>query len=169
MSIHYHKPNYQCPRCQSFLLPYKKGILCPNCEMIIDDADTTEYLDVIDSIAGSMELHKSEHGRYFPGAYATLDFMDHVQGIIYRIFDSMEEEKPENKEQYLMDFLDKIGWGNQEYSKSHIKDITLEILKIYKAKNFAKIEMIDLIEPIAYRKPLTKWGGIKKWLGKFLP
>lgn len=176
MSVHYHKPNYQCPRCQSFLLPYKRGILCPNCDMAVDDADTTKYLDVINSIAGSMELHKAEHGTYFPGAYATLDFMDYMQGVIYRIFDSMEKAKPENEEQYLMDLLDKIGWGNQAYLKSHIEDIALEILKIYTAKNFSEIERQELddddeldLDEISKQKFFAKLERIKKWFGKFLP
>jgi hypothetical protein len=144
MSIHCHKPNYQCPSCQSFLLPYKKGILCPNCDKVINDEDTTEYLNVVDFIASSMKLHKWKHGSYFPGAFATFDFMDNVQGIIYQIFDSMEEAKPEDKEEYLISMLDKMGWGNQKYLKTHIKDIALEILKIYIAENFSDIKRREL-------------------------
>jgi len=162
MSIHLHKPNYRCPRCTSIFLPYKIGMQCPNCGMAIEDADTEEYLDTVDRIAGSMKIHKMEHGMYFPGAWLTSNIMDHVQGIIYQIFDAMETTKPENEESYLADLLEnKFGWDGQEYLKAHIREITLEVFEIYKAKNFSEIKHM--------KKSLTKWQRTKRWFRKFLP
>ena len=170
MSVHYRKQNYECSKCQAFFLPYKIGIKCPNCDASIDEIDTREYIDVIKSIVDSMELHKLQHGRYFPGAWYTGDFMDHVQGMMYQIFDAMEKVKPDDEEKYLMDLLEnKFDWGNQLYSKKHLKDIASEIYKIYKDKNFDEIKSREFIKPIPQRKPLTKWEKIKKWFDKFLP
>jgi hypothetical protein len=174
MSIHFGKPNYQCPKCQSIFIPYKKGIKCPNCGNQIPDTDSKEYLDALELIANSMEMHKERCGRYFPGAWYTGDFMDHVQKIVYRIFDSMEEEKPEDEEKYLLDLLEnKFNWVDGQYLKGHMKDITSEIFKIYKTKNFAdiprakvEIEESDDQESAAEdsEEPISIWKRIKKWL-----
>lgn len=160
MSLHFGKPNYECLKCKAIFLPYKKGIKCPSCGLEIDDRDTKEYLNTIDQIAGSMSLHKQLEGYYFPGAWITLNIMDHVQGIIFRIFDSMEEEKPKNKKKYLMDVLEnKINWGKQEYLRDHIKDITLEVLKQYKDGRFWKLK----------KYVPSRWERIKDWFRAFLP
>lgn len=163
MTIHHNKPNYECPRCTSVFLPYKKGIQCPNCGMAIEDADTEEYLGTVDLVAGSMKIHKSMYGRYTPGAWYTGNIMDHVQGIIYQIFDAMETTKPENEEQYLADLLEnKFGWGEQQYLCGHIKGIAIEVHKLYKDREFSKIK---------YSKPMppTRWKRVKNWFRKFLP
>lgn len=163
MTIHHHKPNYECPRCTSIFLPYKQGIECPNCVMKVDSEDIEEYSDVITAIAGSMKMHKSMYGRYCPGAWYTGNIMDHVQGIIYQIFDAMEEEKPENKEQYLADLLEKkFNWGEQQHLKKHIKDIASEVHKLYDDGNFIEIKFSPPMPP-------TRSKRIKNWFRKFLP
>jgi len=162
MTLHFHKPNYECPNCGAIFLPYKRDTKCPKCEVAISDNDTEKYLNSIEDIAGSMRIHKRLYGKFTPGAWLTSNIMDHVQGIIFQIFDAMEEKKPKNQEQYLADLLDQIGWGDQEYSKAHIKNIAIEILKIYNTEKFYEIE---------YDKPLspTKGEKIKMWFSKFLP
>lgn len=160
MSIHFGKPNYECPKCEAFFLPYKKGIKCPNCGLKIEDKDTEEYLDTIDQIAVSMSLHKQLEGSYFPGAWVTLNIMDHIQGIIFRIFDSLEDKKPKNKKKYLMDALEsKISWEKQEYLRNHIKDITLEVLKQYKEGGFWKLK----------KYVPSRRKRIKAWFSRFIP
>lgn len=175
MSIHHRKPNYDCPRCTSLFLPYKKGIQCPNCGMAVEDEDTKEYLDVVDLIAGSMVIHKSQYGMYSPGAWYTGSMMDHIQGITYRIFDSMEHyAKPGEEKQYLVDLLEKkFTWDGQEYLEAHIREIALEVFEIYKAKNFSEIkrpepeiaENEDKLPKfiVSKMRRSAKWERIKKW------
>ncbi len=136
MSIHYQKPNYKCVKCEAFFLPFKKGIKCPNCGFIVKDTDSEEYLDVIDKIVSSMKVHKEIHGTYFPEVWLTAGYMDYMQSFIYRIFDQMEKDKPEDERKYFLDLLESMDWSNQEYSKKHVKEITTEVYKIYKTKNF---------------------------------
>lgn len=163
MTLHFRKPNYECPRCTSQFLPYKIGIECPNCGMKIENEDIEEYSDVITAIIGSMKMHKSMYGRYIPGAWYTGNIMDHVQGIIYQIFDAMEEVKPENERQYLEDLLEnKFNWGEQQYLCGHIKDIAIEVHKLYKDGGFAEIKYSEPIPP-------TRWKRIKNYFRKFLP
>jgi len=163
MTIHYHKPNYQCPRCTQVFLPYKLNIECPNCGMQIDNEDVEEYLDVVESIAGSMRMHKWRYGNYHPGVWYTGNIMDHIQGIIYQIFDAMEKVKPKNEEEYLKELLEnKFDWGEQQYLCKHIQDITAEIFKIYKTKNLSEIEYSPPAQP-------TRSERIKNWFRKYLP
>lgn len=185
MSIHYHKPNYQCPKCKSFFLPYKKGIQCPNCGMAVKDADAKKYLDVIDLIASSMEIHKKKHGMYFPGGWYIGDFMDKVQYIIYRAFDSMEHfAKPGEEKKYIMKMLgDKRNWEDFPYQGKHMEDIASEVFEIYKAKNFSKIERSEPDKNeeknedenkipafiVSKMRRSAKWERIKKWFRGFLP
>jgi hypothetical protein len=137
--MHFSKPNYECPKCEVIFLPYKIGIKCPNCSKVISDIDSEDYLDTVENITESMSAHKHGYGKYFPGAWMTSDILDHVQSLNFRIFDALEREKPENEEEFLMGILDKSNWGEQLYLKEHVKEITKEVLVVYRAKEFSKI------------------------------
>ncbi|MBT4597510.1 hypothetical protein HOC76_00600 [bacterium] len=164
--MHFSKPDYECPNCEAIFLPYKIGTKCPNCNVSISDTDCEEYLDSIKGIAESMKVHKLGHGTYFPGAWSILSMMDHIQSIIFRLFDTLEHEKAKNEEEFLIDLLEnKFEWDGREYLKDHIKSITKEIFIIYKSKEFLKSEYVEQknTDPVSE----TKIEKFKKGWHKF--
>lgn len=164
MTMHFHKPNYECSKCSAIFIPYKISIQCPSCGSNVSDEDVKEFLDAISQIAGSMKIHKSMYGTYHPGAWFSSNITDHIQGIVFQLFDALEKENPENEKEFLMSLLEKsFNWGEQQYLKNHIKEIVAEILVIYKAEEFSKIVHVD------YEQVETKSGGLKRWFNKFLP
>lgn len=163
MTIHFDKPDYECPKCKAVFLPYKIGIKCPNCGVLIPDADVGGYSDSIANIAGSMGYHKSIYGTYCPGAWLFTNFMDHIQAIIFQLFDAFELEKPENEEEYLMNSLENnFQWDDQAYLKNHVKEIAIELLAIYRAEEFSKIVRIEF-------ESKSKTARFKRWFNKFIP
>lgn len=143
MSLHFHQPNYACQKCEALFIPYQTNIPCPQCGHI-SNIDIEEYADTIQLIAGSMRLHKMKTGYYFPGVWATMCLLDHIQSIIFRTFDAMEDMKPENEKVFLAEVLkNKFKWGDQEYLEAHIREIAFEVLKVYKDENFSALTKIE--------------------------
>jgi len=163
MTIHIRKPDFKCSGCRTAFIPYKKEIKCPKCGKEIE-RDINEYLDFIKMIAGSMKTHKKQYGRYSPGAWYIGSMSDHIQSFIFKIFDSMENDSEKNKEkEYLSSFIDKIKWeeeqSNQKYFKDYIKEITFEVLDVYKKEDFASIKQET-------PSPRTR---VKKWHSGWMP
>jgi len=163
MTLHINKPDFKCSKCKTVFIPYKIGIKCPKCNNEVKE-DISEYLNFIKNLVGSMRVHKMQYGRYHPGAWYVGSMSDHIQSLIFQIFDSMEYDSEKNKEkEYLSKSIDEIKWkdekGNQEYLKGYVKEIAFEVLDIYIKENFASIkkEMPSLIT------------RIKKWFGEFMP
>ena len=164
MTLHFHKPNYECPKCSAIFIPYRIGIQCPSCGSNVSSEDAKEFLNSIEQITGSMSLHKGIYGTYHPGAWLSSNITDHIQGIIFQLFDALEEKNPENEEEFIAGLLENnFNWGDQAYLKNHIGDIAIEVLDIYKAEEFSKIVHTD------YERVETKSDRLKKWFRKFLP
>ena len=163
MTLHIKKPDFKCSKCKTIFIPYKIGIKCPKCNNEVKE-DISEYLNFIKNLVGSMRVHKMQYGRYHPGAWYVGSMSDHIQSLIFQIFDSMEYDSEKNKEkEYLSSFIDKIKWeeeqSNQKYFKDYIKEITFEVLDVYKKEDFASIKQET-------PSPRTR---VKKWHSGWMP
>lgn len=142
MTIHICKTNYQCSKCDALFIPYKIDIKCPNCGTIVPDSDIRDYSDSIKGIAESMKIHKAMYDSYSPPAWFTSSMSDHVQSLIFELFDKLEAKKPKNQKEFIINSL-KIDfeWGDQVYLKKYIQEVALDILSIYgSVTNISDIE-----------------------------
>ena len=170
MSMHFDKDNYRCSNCNAIFLPYKINFKCPNCGQSIPDSDTKEYIDSIEDIANSMEAHKLQYGQYFPGAWNVFNIMDHIQSIIFSIFDALESEKPENKEKFIKDSLENnFIWVKQIYLKDHIKEIAIGVLEFYEKGKFDEIpgKKVEDGKGIYIIEDLSETGYRESWFNDF--
>ena len=154
MTLHINKPDFKCSKCKTVFIPHKIGIKCPKCNNEVKE-DISEYLNFIKNLVGSMRVHKMQYGRYHPGAWYVGSMSDHIQSLIFQIFDSMEYDSEKNKEkEYLSKSIDEIKWkdekGDQEYLKDYVKEIAFEVLDIYKKEDIASIALFtpSIIERI---------------------
>lgn len=170
MSMHFDKDNYRCLNCNAIFLPYKINFKCPNCGQLIPDSDTKEYINSIEDIANSLEVHKRQYGHYFPGAWNVFNIMDHIQSIVFSIFDALERDMPENKEQFINDSLENnFIWVKQIYLKDHIKEIAMGVLELYEKGKFDEITRGKMEEerPISTPEILREMGYRGGWLSNF--
>lgn len=130
MTMHIHKSDYKCPSCDVVFLPYKKGMCCPNCGEVVPTG-VKGYSDSIKQIADSMRIHKVLYGRYEPFGWGNGCFMDLVQITIFKVFDALEKEKPENEKEFIYMHLNNLEWADQHFLKKHIQEIALVILNRY--------------------------------------
>ncbi len=156
MTFNISQPAFICENCSVAFVPFKKDFKCPNC-----GEPTEEYFDLIPELIGSMKAHKAEYGRFRPDSWYTGHLTEHIQSLIFQIFDGLEHDKPEDGEKFIIDCLEKsIDWGDQQYLKNHTKDIALAVYEIYKN------------EPALFRIKrnfdLSEIFGIKRMLYRFL-
>lgn len=127
MSLHIHYRDKKCSKCSILYIPFKKNFHCPNC-----NRSTEDFFDFIPEVINSMNYHKSMYGRFLPCVWYVGSLADHIQKIIFLLFDALEEKKPSNPKKFIISSLRNIKWGDQQYLEDHIKDITLAVYDIYK-------------------------------------
>ena len=126
MTIHIDLKDIKCKKCSVSFIPFRKDFKCPNCH-----EPTNEFFDFVPELVYSLEYHKQKYGRFTPDAWSTASLADHIQKIIFWIFDNLEFNKPDNTEKFIGDFLERIDWEDQEYLKAHVKEIALASLEAY--------------------------------------
>jgi len=119
MSYHIEHKDYKCPHCSVFLIPYKKDFRCPNCNNKID-----EYFDFVGEMIISLKRHKQDYGTYFPAAWGTYCLADHIQFIIFILFDGIAKQGSNELKDYTVD--------GEAYLQKHIKDIVADVYSAYK-------------------------------------
>jgi len=146
----------RCPKCSNLAIPFKKNFKCPFC-----GHSTGVYYDFVTKVVEAMVYHKKKYGRFFPYVWSSANFAESVQGNIFRLFDSMEENQIKKTKEAINKFLDKGKYPSEEFKK-HFKEIFLAVNSQYESSSKAKkldegnkIEE-DLITPAIFRKKYEK-------------
>jgi hypothetical protein len=135
MSYHPKIKETKCKKCSAVFIPFKKNFTCPKC-----NEPTEIFIEFIPSIITAMSYHKGLHGCYFPLAWFPHNLSDQILGNIFLLFDTLENEKPDNPKKFIMDKIEEGDWGKDKYFKKHIKDIALEVYKVYKLEKLWNIK-----------------------------
>ncbi|MFH1824396.1 MAG: hypothetical protein ABH873_04125 [Candidatus Firestonebacteria bacterium] len=128
MTIHIHHEDNKCQKCSALFIPFKKDFKCPKC-----GESTNEFFDFIPELISSMKIHKAMYGSYMPPAWYTGSLVEHIQNIIFELFDTMEQQVSPNPSEFIVNWLNKIEWGDQKYLGKHIEDIALATYQIYES------------------------------------
>jgi len=151
MTIHIHFKDIKCKKCSAVFIPFKKDFRCLNC-----GESTDEFFDFIPEMIDSMEHHKKRYGQFTPPGWYKGSLAEHVQSIIFMIFDSLEAEKPKNHQEFIQSHLHKAEWYDEEYLKKHIIDIALatsiEIEKRIEDKQTEKLKNVKTGDSITIDK-----------------
>jgi len=167
MTYHIRCKNYKCPKCSANYIPFKKDFKCPNC-----GESTNEFFDLIPEMVHSLEYHKQKYGSFRSPAWSITSFVEHIQSIMFDVFDYVESNKLSNPEVFIAEHFDKADWGDKPYLKNHVKEIALVTLKNYRAKGNkfrasikAEIDMLDKI--IKETREKKSWKGF--WKRMWIP
>jgi hypothetical protein len=148
MTIHIHYKDNKCPKCSVLFIPFKKDFKCPNCNEPIN-----EFFDFIPELIDSMKIHKEKYGDYMPPAWYVGSLTEHVQSIIFKLFDALERQISPNPSEFIADWLNKVKWGNQQYLQKHIEDIASAVYKIYKDDGeFKNIKHKKIEKPLKMKR-----------------
>ncbi|PIR68293.1 hypothetical protein COU49_01865 [Candidatus Nomurabacteria bacterium CG10_big_fil_rev_8_21_14_0_10_35_16] len=150
MSYHIKLKEYNCPSCSVFYIPYKNNIPCPFCKKIPADI-SKEYLTFINELIASLRVNKIREDKYIPSAWHTGSFTEYIQDVVFRVFNTLDKNKPNNVELFVSKYLDQIKWaGDTCYLKDYIKSI---ILEVYSRKNELHISFwTKLISKLSFKK-----------------
>ena len=136
MTIHIHYKDSKCPKCSVLFIPFKKDFKCPNCNEPIN-----EFFDFVPELIDSMKIHKEKYGDYTRPAWYVGSLTEHIQSIIFKLFDALEQQISPNPSEFITDWLSKVKWKDQQYLQKHIEDIALAVYEIYKDdEEFKNIE-----------------------------
>lgn len=132
MTYHIKSKDYQCKNCDAVFIPFHNDIVCPKCKT---PATGGEAFDYIERICSSMRVHKRQFGQFMPSAWYTNNSLtENIQELCFRLYDELEEEKPNNEQKSLTDKIASLDLG-EKYLNTHLKDIALAIYPIYKKEN----------------------------------
>lgn len=159
MTLHIDAKNFVCSRCSVEFIPFKKDFKCPNCGELTD-----EFFDFIPEVISAMRYHKQRYGSFMPPAWYTGSLNDHIESIIFKIFDTIEIKKPENLEMFTKKYLDNGDWCENDYLHKHVEEITLSVLQIYQSDKSSQEKGDVVLET----KPI-ELGSKKWWFRMFLP
>jgi hypothetical protein len=126
MTYHIRVPETQCKKCSVLVIPFRKNFCCPNCGEPIDD-----YYDFIPEIVGSMLYHKERYGSFNPPAWFKGSLAEEIQGIVFKLFDSLEQKKPADPATFLVGRLNEADWGDDTFRK-YIQEIVLAVYDNYR-------------------------------------
>jgi len=156
MSFHINYQGVICKKCSASFIPFRENLVCPSCKAPADD-----YYDFIRATIDAMKMHKQKYGSFMPSAWYVGCLSDHIQSLIFRTFDTLEDQKPQEPKKFLADLVNNIKFEDQAYLKGHIRDMVLAIYDVYQSESLDKIK---------YKPP--KWPmlkALKKLLMAFNP
>jgi len=116
----------RCSKCSNLSIPFKKNFKCPFC-----GHSTDVYYDFVTKVVESMIYHKKKYGRFFPYVWSSANFAESVQSNIFRLFDSIEENKIKKTKGEINKFLDKGKYLSEDF-KNHFKEIFFAVNNKYK-------------------------------------
>lgn len=126
MSVRSNYKDFICEKCQKPYIPFKRDFTCPNC-----GNPTTDRIIYAPSVIKFLKCHKERFGQYVPDGWYTGSLIDHVNFLLFQVFDALEYTKPKKPEEYIKDWLAKAEWGDQQYLKNHVIEIALAVYEIY--------------------------------------
>jgi len=129
MSLHIMY-DHQCSKCEAFYIPYKKGIVCPNCGL-----NEKEVYDIIPRLINSAKYQIDCFGCYTPIAWWTGSFGDHVALLIFQVLDAFNTQEEKSFQEFALEYFDKSKWGNQLYMKNHICSLAIEVYEQLQTKS----------------------------------
>jgi hypothetical protein len=160
MTLHINEPDFLCQNCKVPFIPFKKNITRPNCGI-----PTDEHFDFIPSLIISMKAHKMEYGSFMPDCWIRSSLTEHIQQLIFRIFDSLNHQQPKDGEGFIIDVINKgLNFRDQEYLRKHTEDIALAVYEIYKDDWTLKSG-----PGISFRMQHWLLSHLPRWLTAYLP
>lgn len=157
MTLHIGKNNFSCPKCTATYIPFKHDLPCPNCNHINPNSD--EYTDFIDLCVMSLRINRKK-GSYVPGAWFMTTDSDHIQDILFKMFDLVEKNRPEDIEEYIDSEWSQVQW--KSYQKKHLKDIFIAVYVELKKPPQSILKRILLLFRNDPSKMLPEYTGKKK-------
>ena len=105
MSLHIMY-DHQCSKCEAFYIPYKKGIVCPQCGLNEED-----IYDITPELVESANYQMDTVGCYEPLAWWIGSFGDHVAFLIFMMLDKFYAQKEKNFKEVAKEHFNSIDWG----------------------------------------------------------
>ena len=163
MSLHPPRKDITCKECDAVFIIFKKDFHCPNCGRLIPNNPKID-LDFIPDTIGAMLYHKKRYGHYRPDGWYIGSMTEHLMSFAFDFFDLIENKKPDNPQKYLEDWVNgiKIQEKKDKYLIKHLKNILLEMLKIYQDPGFKKYMEDKYPEEEKEEIKLTLWDKIKE-------
>ena len=122
MSLHIMY-DHQCSKCEAYYIPYKKGIVCPNCGL-----DEEDVCDIVPRLTHSAQYQMETMGFYTPIAWWTGSFGDYVALIIFQILDAHNNQKGKKEfSKVALEYCNNRTWGKQLYMKDHICNLSYKV------------------------------------------
>jgi hypothetical protein len=114
--------SHQCGGCSAFYIPYD-AVPCPRCGLV-----EAERFDYIPQATASLRINKESCGSYTPPAWWVGSLGDHILSLLFGLFDGYEAQgQGQSFEGYVTERLAAMRWGDQEYLRDHVRDISLRI------------------------------------------
>lgn len=129
MSLHTCTEKFICSKCSVEFIPFKMDFECPNCGELIN-----EFIDFVSDTIEAMKCHKEGYEQYMPPGWYVGCLAEHIQSIIFKVFDDLEDKESDNGEKFIKDFLNKGDWCGNDYLHKHVEEITLSVLKLYNSQ-----------------------------------
>ncbi|MEI7557443.1 MAG: hypothetical protein WCJ45_00900 [bacterium] len=145
--MHIDFPDYSCSSCRNKYIPYQKNFSCPYC-----GTPSTKSYDLIPQIVASLNVHKTNYGRFTPSARYSGSIAERIQMIVFQIMDlldhDMQQDPSLNEEQHLIALIEsKLSSRNDKPTEDYVKDIILASYRLYKSKDIEP-EIIDPENPL---------------------
>ncbi len=140
MSIRVEPFVFRCKGCSADLVFLHTEMTCPKCGRQIPNLPQDEAPFAENAICTMLD-YKEDHGFYRPLGLAITSMGYHLLSIAYTFFDYLEQKNPENKEEFLKEFITDIKIEDEAkdgYLRKHYHGALSEILKIYIDPGFKK-------------------------------
>jgi len=115
--------NHQCPRCETFYVPYDDDVPCPRCGLV-----EKQRYDFISEAAESALDNLRTHGSYMPAAWWAGSLGDH---ILYLVFMALEEYQTGGGGELFAEAAFRVfhnmTWEDQPYLQYHVTNIAIRV------------------------------------------
>lgn len=131
MTTHFHFKHANCQKCSAIFVPFKKNFKCPNCGEPVE-----EFFDFIPKLVQSMKNHKERYGYFTPPVWYVGSLVEHIQRIVFDIFDNVERKSPRRPREFITKILKNADWQDSPYLKRHVKDIVFAVYDVYRTDDY---------------------------------
>ena len=115
--------NHQCPRCETYYIPYDDDVPCPHCGLI-----ESQRYDFVTEAARSAMYNLRTNGSFMPSAWWVGTLGDHV---LHLVFTALEEHRTSGEGEIFAEtafrVFDSMTWENQTHLQHHVTNIAIRV------------------------------------------
>jgi len=115
--------NHQCPKCETYYIPYDEDVPCPNCGLV-----EPERYDFVSEAVRSAQYNLRCNGSYMPSAWWVGTLGDHVLHTIFRL---LEEYRVSGEGEIFMECaareIDEALPATSPHMRNHILNIAIRV------------------------------------------